>query len=222
MAEIGAAAREKLYSFGEELAHSLIHGAGVLFGIAGLAILVAYAALYGNVWHIVGVSIFGASVVFMYTASTLYHSIPLPKVKEILRIIDHSMIYILIAGTYTPFTLITLHGPWGWTLFAVIWALAVVGVVFKAYATGRYEKLSLGIYLGMGWCVVVAIKPLLETLDAGGLTLLLLGGLSYTGGVVFYVWESLKYHHAVWHAFVLAGTVFHYFAVLLYVIPGPA
>ncbi|MGH8443323.1 MAG: PAQR family membrane homeostasis protein TrhA [Nevskiaceae bacterium] len=215
---------QKLYTVGEEIAHALTHGLGVVLAIAGLTVMVARATLYGNAWHIVGAAIFGTTLVLMYTASTLYHSIPaehLPNTKRILRIVDHSSIYLLIAGSYTPFTLVTLNGPWGWGLFGAVWGLALVGVVFKIFATGRFEKLSLAIYLGMGWCVIVAIKPLMRSLETGGLVLMMAGGLAYTGGVVFYVWEKLRYHHAIWHAFVLAGSVLQYFAVLFYVIPGP-
>ncbi len=215
----------KLYTAGEEIAHALTHGLGVVLAIAGLTVMVARATLYGNAWHIVGAAIFGTTLVLMYAASTLYHSIPaatLPNTKKVLRIIDHSTIYFLIAGSYTPFTLVTLHGPWGWGLFAWTWGLALAGVVFKIFATGKFEKVSLAIYLGMGWCIVVAIKPLLDTLATGGLVLMLLGGLSYTGGVAFYVLDHKKYFHAIWHAFVLGGSVLQYFAVLFYVIPGSA
>lgn len=221
IAGVGAATRDTLYSLGEEIAHATTHGVGALLAIAGLTVLVAFATLYGDVWHITSSAIYGATLVLMYTASTLYHSIPLPRAKHVLRAIDHSSIYLLIAGTYTPFALVTLHGPWGWGLFFVTWSLALAGVVFKIFATGKFEKLSLSIYLAMGWCVLIAIKPLLRTLETGGLILLLAGGLAYTGGVVFYVWERLRYHHAIWHAFVLAGSVLHYFAILFYVIPGP-
>lgn len=199
----------------------MTHGLGVVLSIVGLTILVAKAVLYGTHWHIVAASIFGSTLVLMYTASTLYHSIPLPRAKHVLRVLDHSLIYFLIAGTYTPFTLITLRGPWGWGLFAFTWCLALAGVVFKIYATGRFEKVSLAIYLLMGWCAVVAIKPLLIVLPPAALWLVLAGGLTYSGGVAFYVWSSLRYHHAVWHLFVLGGSVLHYFAILLYVIPGP-
>lgn len=209
-----------LYSLGEEIAHAITHGVGVMLGIAGLAILVARAALYGDTLHIVSSAIFGASLIILYTASTLYHSVPPSRAKEILRVIDHVSIYLLIAGTYTPFTLVTLNGPWGWSLFGVTWGLAAVGIVFKLFFTGRFEALSVGIYLGMGWCAVVAIKPLLDSLGTGGLLLLLGGGLCYTGGVAFYLWKRLSYHHAIWHSFVLAGSVLHYFAVLFYVLPG--
>lgn len=214
---------ENLYSLAEEVAHAVTHGLGAVLSIVGLTVLVAKAALYGNAWHIVAASIFGATLVLMYTASTLYHSIPahtLPAAKRVLRVLDHSLIYFLIAGTYTPFTLITLRGPWGWGLFAFTWGLALAGVVFKVFATGKFEKVSLAIYLLMGWCAIVAIKPLLNTLEPGALALMLAGGLTYTGGVVFYVWQRLRFHHAVWHLFVLGGSVLHFFAVLIYVIPG--
>jgi hemolysin III len=213
--------KETIYTFGEELAHGLTHGVGALLSIAGLTILVAKAAVWGKPLHVVASAIFGASMVLMYTASTLFHSIPLPATKRVLRVIDHSLIYVLIAGTYTPYTLITLHGPWGWSLFGVTWGLAVVGIVFKIFTTGRFEILSLGVYLAMGWCGVTAVQPLLHALSPGGLWLLLAGGLSYSFGVVFYAWQRLPYHHAIWHAFVLAGSLFHYFSVLFYVLPGP-
>lgn len=214
---------ESLYSLGEEIAHAITHGVGVLLAIVGLTVLVARAVLYGNSWHVVACSVFGATLVLMYTASTLYHSIPnnLPRAKKVLRVIDHSMIYFLIAGTYTPFTLVTLHGNWGWSLFGVTWGLALAGVVFKIFATGRFEKLSLIIYLAMGWCAIVAIKPILAHLPMGGILLTAAGGLAYSGGVVFYAWERLRYHHAIWHLFVLTGSVLQYFAIYFYVVPGP-
>lgn len=212
---------ENLYTLGEEIAHASTHGFGALAAIVGLVVLVVRASMYGNVWHIVASSIFGSTLVLMYTASTLYHAIPLPGAKRVLRVLDHSLIYFLIAGSYTPFTLVTLHGPWGWGLFTFTWGLALIGVAFKVFTTGRYEKLSLMIYLGMGWCALVAIKPLLQTLPSGGLALLLAGGLTYSGGVTFYLWDRLRYHHAIWHLFVLAGSVLHYFAIYYYVIPGP-
>lgn len=212
---------DKLYSFGEELAHAITHGLGILLSIIGLTVLVARASVYGDTRQVVAVSIFGATLVLMYTASTLYHSIPHPRAKRVLRVVDHSLIYFLIAGTYTPFTLVTLQGPWGWSLFGVTWGLAVAGVGFKVLATGRFEKLSLAIYLGMGWCAVAAIKPLLQNLELGGMVLMVAGGITYSGGVAFYVWERLRYHHAIWHLFVLGGSVLHFFAILFYVVSGP-
>jgi hemolysin III len=222
LGEAVAHGRETLYTLGEEVAHALTHGLGVVLAIASLTVMVARATLYGDAWHIVGAAIFGTTLVLMYTASTLYHSIPLPRAKKVLRIIDHSTIYLLIAGTYTPFTLVTLNGAVGWALFGTVWGLALVGVVFKIFATGRFERLSLAIYLGMGWCILLAIKPLVQTIEPGGLVLLVAGGVAYTGGVVFYVLDNRRYFHAIWHAFVLAGSVLQYFAVLFYVIPGPA
>ncbi|MDE2148530.1 MAG: hemolysin III family protein [Gammaproteobacteria bacterium] len=216
---------ESLYSFGEELAHSVSHGIGALLSIAGLAVLVAKAALDGGAREITAAAIFGASLVAMYTASALFHSIPLPRTKQVLRVVDHCLIYVLIAGTYTPFTLVTLAGGrfpvWGWSLFGVVWGLAAAGIVFKVFFTGRLEALSLAVYLLMGWCGLAALQPLLASLAAGGLWLILAGGLAYSFGVVFYVWERLPYHHAIWHGFVLAGSLCHFFAVLLYVLPGP-
>lgn len=211
------------YTLGEEIANSVIHGVGIVLGIAGLGVLTAFASLHGDAWHIVGCSIFGAALILLYTASTLYHSIPLPRVKTVLRTLDHSAIFILIAGTYTPFLLVNLRGPWGWSLFGVIWGLALVGIVFRIVRGRRSTLLSVGLYVGMGWAVVAAIQPMLNNVAPGGLLLLLVGGLAYTLGVVFYVWKRLPYHHAVWHGFVLAGSIFHFFAILFYVIPlaGP-
>ena len=185
---LGVHVPDKLYSLGEEIAHASTHGLGVVLSIVGLTILVARASLYGDAWHITAVSIFGATLVLMYTASTLYHSIPLPRAKRVLRVIDHTLIYFLIAGTYTPFTLITLNGVWGWSLFAFTWGLAVLGVAFKVFATGRFEKLSLAIYLGMGWCAIAAIQPLVRNLEPGGIALMVAGGVTYSGGVAFYTW----------------------------------
>lgn len=214
-------ARDALYTFGEELAHAITHGVGVLLAIVGLCVLVARAALYGNQWHVIACSIFGATLVLMYAASALYHAATQTHAKRVLRVLDHSLIFFLIAGTYTPFTLVTLHGPVGWALFAFTWSLAIAGVLFKLKATGRYENLSLTLYLAMGWCAIAAIKPLVQAVQPAGLMLMLAGGLTYTGGVLFYVRQSLRYHHAIWHLFVLAGSALHYFAILFYVVPGP-
>ncbi len=210
---------EARYSPGEEIANSLTHGIGILLSIGGLGVLTAFASVFGNARHIVGVSIFGFTMVLLYTSSTLYHSIPIPRVKSILRLIDHSAIFLLIAGTYTPFTLITLQGPWGWTLFGIVWTVAAAGIIFQTNLIQRFPIISVVLYILMGWVVVVAIKPLMERIAPGGLALLFGGGVSYTFGVLFYAWRNLPYHHAVWHLFVLGGTVLHYFAVLLFVIP---
>ncbi len=209
------------YSAREEIAHSAIHGLGVALSVAGLIVLMLTAGRTGDVWNIAASAVFGVTLILLYVASTLYHSIPSARAKAVLRVLDHAAIYLLIAGTYTPFTLVSLRGPWGWTLFAMIWGLALVGIALKVTAMGRFRGVSLALYLGMGWLVVVALKPLIAAVGQGGLLLLVLGGLSYTLGVAFYVWRRLPYHHAVWHVFVLAGSVFHFFAVLLYVAPRP-
>jgi hemolysin III len=209
----------RTYSIGEEIANSLTHGFGIVLSIVGLAILVVSASSSGDVCHVVSCAIFGATLVLLYTASTLYHGIQQTRVKATMRVLDHSAIFLLIAGTYTPFTLVNLRGPWGWSLFGLIWGLALLGVLFQVTLLRRWVGLSIVLYVGMGWAVIVAMKPLLQTVAPQGLVLLLLGGLSYTGGIVFYLWHRLPYHHAVWHLFVLAGSVFHFFAILFYVAP---
>ena len=209
----------KHYSMAEEIANSITHGIGMVLAIAALGILTAFASIYGNVWHIVSVSIYATTLVLLYTASTLYHSIQKPRVKSILQVLDHSAIYLLIAGTYTPFTLVSLRGPWGWWLFGVIWGLAALGLVFQLSMLKRWQALSLGLYIGMGWVVVVAIKPLIVSVATGGIVFLVLGGLAYTTGILFYCWKTLKYHHAIWHLFVLAGSILHFFSILFYVVP---
>ncbi len=207
------------YSRGEELANSITHGIGVVLSIAGLAVLTAFATLLGNVWHIVSVSIYGATQILLYTASTLYHSIPIPRAKQILRRLDHTAIFLLIAGTYTPFTLVNLRGPWGWSLLITVWALAIIGIVLQGFLLRQKSIWNALIYIAMGWVVVIGAKPLLSSVPLGGLLLLLGGGLAYSGGAIFYVWKRIPYNHAIWHLFVLLGSVFHYFAVLFYVIP---
>jgi hemolysin III len=206
---------------GEEIANSITHGIGIVLAIAALVVLTVFSGIYGNARHIVSVSVYGATLILLYTASTLYHSIQQPRVKSILQILDHSAIYLLIAGTYTPFTLVNLRGPWGWSLFGVIWGFAIVGMVFQLSPMRRWHAVSLGLYIGMGWAVVVAIKPLIASVAVGGIVFLVLGGLAYTAGILFYGWKKLKYHHAIWHLFVLAGSILHFFAVLFYVVPIP-
>lgn len=210
-----------VYTLGEEIAHSVTHGVGILLSIGGLAVLVAFAALHGNTWHIVGCSIFGATLVLAYTASTIYHAIPgtFQRAKKVLRVLDHAAIYLLIAGTYTPFTLVNLRGPWGWTLFGVVWGMAILGIIFKATLIGRLRVLSVAFYVVMGWLVLIAARPLGQSVAVGGLVLLIAGGVVYTAGVAFYAWARLPYHHAIWHGFVLAGSALHFFAVLFYVVP---
>ena len=207
------------YTLGEEIANSITHGIGILLSIGGLGVLTAFASVYGTVWHIVSCSIFGFSLIFQYATSTLYHSIQMPRVKPVLRILDHIAIFILIAGTYTPFALVNIRGPWGWSIFGVIWGLALLGIVLEVTSLRRFRAASITLYLLMGWVVLTAIHPMLANVKTGGLILLLIGGLAYTGGVGFYLWRSLPYHHAIWHLFVLTGSILHFFAVLFYVIP---
>jgi hemolysin III len=209
------------YSTGEEIANSIIHGLGIVLAIAGLGLLTAFASLRGDAWHIVSCSIFGATLIILYTTSTLYHAIPNPRAKAVLRVLDHSAIFLLIAGTYTPFSLVSLRGPWGWSIFGVVWGVAVLGIIFKVTMLRRWAVISVVLYLLMGWVIIIAARPLMSAVAPGGLALLLAGGLAYTAGIIFYAWRKLPYHHAVWHAFVLAGSICHFFAVLLFVVPPP-
>jgi hemolysin III len=210
------------FSLAEEIAHAITHGIGLLLSIAALVMLVVFASLRGNAWHIVSVSIYGSTLILLYAASTVYHALPSSRAKGVWRHLDHAAIYLLIAGTYTPFALVNLRGGWGWSLFGVVWGLAVLGVVFETVATKRLRMLSLVLYLGLGWLGAIAVKPVLSAVATGGVILMVLGGLAYTGGVVFYRWRKLPYNHAVWHVFVLVGSACHFFAILFYVIPGPA
>jgi hemolysin III len=203
----------------EEIANRVTHGIGALLGAAGLVLLVVASVRHGDAWHVVSTAIFGSTLVLLYTASTLYHSFSAERMRLLLRKFDHAAIFLLIAGTYTPFVLVTLRGPWGWSLFGVVWGLAVVGVALKFWFAGRFRVVSTLIYIAMGWLVMIAIKPLMAALPAGGLKLLVAGGLCYTGGAGFYLWKRLPYHHAIWHLFVLGGSVCHWAAVFFYVVP---
>lgn len=208
------------YAFGDELASSVVHGIGIVLSIAGLAVLVAFAARYGDARAVVASAVFGTTLILCYTASTLYHAVPGAVPRRVLRTLDHIAIFVLIAGTYTPFTLLALPARWGWSLFGVIWALAILGSAAELGWLRRYRKLAVAMYVAMGWVALVALEPLSRHLDAGGLVLLLAGGVTYTLGVPFYLWRRLPFHHTMWHVFVLAGSVLHFFAVLLYVLPG--
>jgi len=203
-------------SFGEEIANSVSHGFALLASLVALPVLVASALRQHDPWQVVGVSIFGASLIVLYAASTLYHAIRAPRAKRALRVLDHGAIYLVIAGSYTPFTLGVLRGPWGWSLLVAIWVLAIAGIALKAGLGFRYPRLSTALYLLMGWLVVLAIRPLLALMSTAGLLWLLAGGLCYTFGVVFYAWERLRYSHFVWHLFVFTGSVCHFFAILWY------
>ena len=207
------------YSRNEEIANSITHAIGLVLSIAGLAVLGVFSWMLGTPWHIVSCGIYGGSLILLYTASTLYHSVQDPRKKQICRILDHSAIFILIAGTYTPFTLVNLRGPWGWSLFGLVWGLAILGIIVSTVSRCGCRALSLILYVGMGWVILIAIKPLLGSVQTGGLLFLLAGGLFYTSGLAFYGWKRLRYHHALWHVMVLLGSIFHFFAVLYYVIP---
>ncbi len=207
------------YSIGEEIAHAVTHGIGIPLSIAALAVLVAFSALYGDAWHVTSTAIYGATLILLYTASTLYHGIPHAGAKKILQRLDHVAIFLLIAGTYTPFTLVSLRDSGGWLLFALVWGIAILGIYIELWGGSKLRRWSLALYLGMGWLVVIAIKPMLANVESGGLLLLLAGGLSYTLGAIFYAWERLSYNHAIWHIFVLAGSILHFFSILFYVVP---
>lgn len=203
----------------EEVANALTHGAGLVAALVGTVVLVTLACVGGDAWKVAGSAVFGATLVMLYAASTLYHAARTPAVRARLKVFDHCAIYLLIAGTYTPFTLVGLRGGWGWSLFAVIWTLAVAGTVFKLFFTGRFPRLSTGIYLGMGWLVLVAIVPMVQRLPASTLAWLVAGGLAYTAGTAFYHNRRIRYAHAIWHLFVLAGSICHFAAVVTEVIP---
>jgi hemolysin III len=204
-------------TLGEEIANAITHGVGLLASLIALPVLIWSASQTHDAARITGVTIFGVTLCLLYTASTLYHSFPPGRTKRVFRVLDHGAIYLLIAGTYTPFALGALRGAWGWSLLAILWTLALAGVLMKATVGFRYEKLSTAVYVGMGWMAIVAIKPLIEHVATAGLIWLVAGGLCYTGGVVFYATDRrLWYGHAIWHLFVAAGSVCHFFAVLGY------
>ena len=206
----------------EEVANSVTHGLGLLASIVGTVVLVSLAAQRGEGWHVVSAAVYGGTLVSLYAASTLYHALKGTKARDVLRLLDHCAIYLLIAGTYTPITLVSLRGGWGWTLFGAVWTLAVAGIFFKVFATGRFGYLSTVAYVLMGWICIIALKPILLLLSPGAIALLLAGGLLYTAGTLFYSWERIPYSHAVWHLFVIAGSVCHYLAIALYVLAPSA
>ncbi|MBI2380607.1 MAG: hemolysin III family protein [Gammaproteobacteria bacterium] len=208
------------YTPAEELANALTHGLGVVLGIVALGVLCGFAARFGGALHITAVSIYATTLILLYAASTLYHSVTQERVKQALRALDHSAIYLLIAGTYTPFCLLTLQGAWGLSLLAAIWTLALVGIALRLWLGRTRKAAAVAVYVVMGWLIVFALKPLLASLNATGLSFLLAGGLTYTLGVVFYVWRSLPYHHAIWHLFVLVASTLHFFAVFHAIFPA--
>lgn len=208
-----------IYPPREELANRWTHGLGIVFSVVGLILMVVFSARFGDAWQVVSTAIFGTTLVLLYTSSTVYHSLTDERLRRLFQKIDHAAIFLLIAGTYTPFLLVTLRGPWGWSLFGVVWGLAMVGVILKFWFAHRFELASTIVYVVMGWIVVVAIKPLLVALPMGGVKLLVAGGLCYTGGAAIYLWRGLPYQHAIWHLFVLAGSACHWAAVFFYIVP---
>ena len=209
------------HSTGEEIANAVTHGLGLLASLLGIPVLLRTAAAGNDSALLIATGIFGATLVGLYATSTLYHALPPSRAKRICRVLDHSAIYLLIAGTYTPFAVGVLRGGWGWGLLDVIWVLAVFGIVFKALGGLRFPRLSTVFYLGMGWLAVLVLRPLAEAISLQGLAWVVGGGLLYTAGVLFYVWERPRYNHMVWHLFVLGGSACHFFAVLWYALPGP-
>lgn len=203
----------------EEITNAIIHGIGAGLSISALTILLIFGSIYGNVWHVVSFAIYGTTLILLYVSSTLYHSFPKGRWKNIFHVIDHSSIFLLIAGTYTPITLTALRGPWGWSLFATVWAIALAGIILKLVWFDRFKMLSLILYAAMGWLIIIAIRPLLDAVNHVSLIFLLAGGISYTAGITFYVWRKLKFSHAIWHLFVLAGSILHFFGVF-YLLEG--
>jgi len=208
------------YSKQEELANAITHGIGVVLSVAALVLLVVFAAMKGTPWHVVSFTIYGSAMLLLYISSTLVHSFPEGKAKRVFESLDHSFIYVFIAGTYTPILFHIVQGTLGWVLFGIVWGVAAAGIVFKSFFASRYLFTSTIIYIAMGWIIVFAWKPLTLHLAPEGLHLLIGGGLLYTVGTIFYVWRSFPYHHAVWHLFVLGGSIVHFFAIILYVLPA--
>lgn len=206
------------YTRREEIVNAITHGIGALLSIAALILLIVFASINGDPWKVVSVTVYGATMLIMYLSSTLVHSFPPGKLKDLFEIFDHSSIYLFIAGTYTPLLLVILRGTFGWTLFGVVWGIALIGIIFKAFFTKRFMILSTLFYIIMGWIITVAWKPLTASMAEQGVILLIVGGLCYTVGTIFYVWRSFPHHHAVWHLFVLAGSTLHFFTIFFYVI----
>ena len=208
------------YSRTEEAANWLTHATATLLSVTGLVLMVVFSARFGDVYHIVSSSIYGASLLLLYSASTLYHLVPFGRAKRLFQKLDHAMIFLLIAGTYTPYTLVNLRGVWGWTIFGVVWGIAAIGFFLELFKSKRLPWLSISLYLGLGWLMLIATKPLLASLEPGGIVLLVGGGLLYSLGIIFYLWKKLPFQHAIWHIFVMAGSLCHFFSIFIYVIPA--
>ena len=209
----------QFYTINEEIANSITHGIGTGLSVAGLTLLVVLATLYGDKWQIISFSIYGTTLIILYLASTLYHSFQHPPVKRVFRIIDHAAIYLVIAGTYTPFLLVKMRHIWGWTWLVIIWTLALLGVVYKTFFINRFEILAVVSYALMGWMGLIILQELLTTVAIGSMIWLGVGGAFYTIGIIFYAWDKIPYNHTIWHLFVLSGSACHYFAILLYISP---
>ncbi len=211
---------KKRFTLGEELFNSISHGAGACLSIAGTVVLIVMSALYSDAWAVVSASIYGSSLIILYTMSTLYHAITNNTAKKFFRIMDHNTIFFLIAGTYTPFTLVTLRGSVGWTVFGIIWGFAALGIVLNSVNLEKFSKISLVCYIVMGWAIVFTAKPLLNSAPKMSLVFLIIGGLFYTIGVIFYVLKKYKWMHSIWHLFVVGGSIFHYFSILIALVQG--
>lgn len=205
---------------GEEIANSITHGIGIGLSITCLVLLVVFASIKGDAWKVVSFSIYGASLIILYTVSTLYHSFKSYRVKRIFQVLDHSAIFILIAGTYTPIMLVNMRGPWGWSLFGVTWGLAILGIIIKSTGSGKSEIFTVTIYVLMGWIIVIAFHEFIASFAFMGIMWILIGGICYTVGVVFFFWESIPYSHPIFHLFVLAGSIMHFFGMLFHVLPA--
>lgn len=207
------------YTLGEEITNAILHGIGSLLSIAALVLCVVFSAIHGDCYAVVSSCIYGSTLIILYTMSCLYHSFKVNNAKRIFRIIDHCSIFLLIAGTYTPYTLVSLNGALGWTMFGIIWACAIVGIILNSIDINKYKVFSMILYLAMGWAVIFTFKPLIKAVPMGGIYLLLAGGIIYTVGAIFYgIGKKQKYMHSIWHFFVLAGSILHFFSILLYVI----
>jgi hemolysin III len=214
MAKANTTTKYRALTLGEEIVNSITHGIGTLLSIAALVLLVVFAVAKGNAWHVVSFSVFGSTLVLLYLSSTLYHSFTKQKVKNLFARFDHAAIFLLIAGTYTPFVLTTIRGVLGWTLFGIIWSLAIAGVIIRSIYLTRFRKLMVGIYVLMGWMFLIAVVPMVQNLPRASVVFLFVGAGCYSLGVVFYAWRNLKYGHGIWHLFVLAGSMMHFFSVL--------
>jgi hemolysin III len=208
----------KFYTKGEEIANAVTHGVGTLLAISALVLLIVFSAKFGNVWYVVSYTIYGSCLVILYLFSTLYHSIPNDKAKKVLRIFDHASIYLLIAGTYTPFALTILRNHGGWIIFGVVWGAAIIGITIKVFFTGKFQVVSTIMYVIMGWLIVFYLKTIILYLPTTGLVLLVVGGIVYTLGSVLFLFDKIAYNHSVWHLFVLGGSTCHFLCILLYLL----